>query len=260
MATDQSARLAELQNMMRQAMGNRADMDGALRYGAPGSGYFVYGEEHLDFLPAPDLAIIAGRLIEQYDELYHLDGTQIIYLWKAKGGVNKGSANLGYCQKTSGLVKYFASVPWVIWLAADHVFSYDMTRRQVEALLYHELLHAGEEENEDGNKKVTVIGHDFEGFANEVKRYGDWHSGLTLCKKAWEQPSLFDAVVGLTPKPWSGIESVTLSSGDKGVTLTPESGRQEQQNFKDRVGDLLQEALGPNVTVDRETGEIRPNE
>lgn len=147
----------------------------------------------LDFLPAPDLAWIANGLIDECDEFEHIrsGGEQIAYCWKRKGGAKSGKSNLGFASKTSGMTAHFSESTWVVWLAADTVGAYGLTRLQVEAALYHELLHIGEEEDDRGNKKAAVWGHDWEGFAKEIARYGAWQESLQLIRDAWEQLPLF---------------------------------------------------------------------
>lgn len=186
------SRADRLRDHMRSLMKGRGELEQGSVYVAPDGSQFRIDDEALDFLPAPDLETIGRRLIDDCEEFSHLGGIRVIFLWKKRGGASQGQANLGKCQKTSGLVAYLGEAPWIIWLAADHVNNYAFTRFQVEALLHHEMSHAGEEEDEDGEKTPAVSGHDFDGFIANVKRYGAWQDNLKLCKRAWEQPSLFD--------------------------------------------------------------------
>jgi hypothetical protein len=143
----------------------------------------------LDFIPAPDLERIGLRLIAECEELNFLDDHTIVYLWKRQGGETNGKAVLGKATKTSGLVKHFGKAEWVIWLGADHFYTLEPTCRQVEACLFHELLHCGEDTE---NKKAVVVGHDWQGFSAEVRRYGAWCEGLKSCQEVWEQTRMFD--------------------------------------------------------------------
>ncbi len=178
---------------MRKAMRSRPDLPPEAIYGAPTDGYFApVGLPEEDFLPAPDLETIGRRLIDDCVDFYHLANVQVIYLWKRKGGQAEGQANLGKCTKASGLVKHFSGATWVVWLAADHVNTYKFTRRQVEALLFHELCHAGDEEDDEGEHKPKPIGHEWQGFSVEVARYGAWMEALQFCRNAWEQLPLDD--------------------------------------------------------------------
>jgi hypothetical protein len=166
-------------------------------YCPPSEGWFnaeVNGViETWEYLPAPDLESIAQDLIGQYPELAPLNKWSVVYLWKRQGGTSNNMATLGRCIRVSGLTKYFTDTTWVIWLAADHLNLMNFTRLQVEALLHHELLHAGEDEDSNGNAKPTPVAHDFEGFGMNVARYGAWSQSLSLCQRAWKQLALFQS-------------------------------------------------------------------
>lgn len=103
-------------------------------------------------------------------ELEWLKQAHIVLLWKEKGGRSKGADTLGRLQKPTGLLRHFAAADYVIWLAADHCRSYAFTNWQMLALLYHELRHAAV----DKNGGYGVRGHDFEGFADELRIFGAW--------------------------------------------------------------------------------------
>ncbi len=167
---------------------SKVDMDPDRLYGAPAVG-------GVEYLPAPDLTHIAERLIDECSELEHLrelnDDGKLAFLWKQKGGTATGKAKLGACTKASGLVAHYSNAVWVIWLAADWCNRYNLTRRQVEAALYHELLHAGEKEDENGIVSPKVEPHDCEMFVREVERYGFWREDLQLARRAFEQLSMF---------------------------------------------------------------------
>lgn len=125
-----------------------------------------------EFTPAPDLAQIGNELM---DKALHLPPElQVTFLWKARGGSSSGRDVLGKCQKPGGLLAYFSETHYVVWLAADHIDGLPMSRFQVEALLYHELLHIDVEQDEDGALKCSMRGHDLEEFRDVVSRYGFW--------------------------------------------------------------------------------------
>lgn len=139
-----------------------------------------------DYKTASDLEPIAAALL-QLPEFEHLKQAAIVLLWKREGGQSKGHDKLGECIKTGNLVKYFSENTWVIWLAADHTRDNGLTYRQVEAALYHELMHAGV--NEKG--APAVFGHDTECFSKEITRYGAWRGPLVVNQRAWKQAPLF---------------------------------------------------------------------
>lgn len=152
----------------------------------PSEDAFGTDEDAIDYLPAPEIKRIADDLIERHQRFAHLADVEIVYLWKAKGGKSGGGDRLGYCAKQSGLVRHFSEAEWVVWLAADNCRLYVLSNRQIEALVYHELSHAGE--NKDG--QPVVIGHDWEGFAHEIEAYGLWHPSLPSIGRAIRQERL----------------------------------------------------------------------
>lgn len=155
-------------------------------YPAPGLDAFKSAPERIkpdrDFAPGDDIARIAGALIIAH-EWRRFDDLRVRYLWKREGGNRNGVATLGECVKTSGLARHFGDVDYVVWLAADHCRSFRLTRYHVEALVYHELLHA----DVDERGKPTLRPHDFEGFGQEITEYGLWHGPLVVAGDAIAQ-------------------------------------------------------------------------
>lgn len=163
---------------------------------AANSLYPVPSEAALDgeFTPAPDLERIADALIERHHHRVASEAT-IIYLWRDKAWKAKGKVVFGKCQKPTGLLKHFAAADVVIALAADALRDMGATYRQIEAALWHELCHVGETEEPDDSKEdwvpeLTILPHDFEGFATELTLFGDWRSDLTTAVHAVRQMKL----------------------------------------------------------------------
>src|SRR5262245_36508700 len=98
----------------------------------------------LDYLAADELARLARRLITTNERFTHLRNWQIEVRWKREGGKNRDGLRYGATTKPSGLLRHFAGCDFVVWLAADHHRDTISTYRQVEACLFHELLHCGE--------------------------------------------------------------------------------------------------------------------
>lgn len=61
---------------------------------------------------------------------------------------------------------------------------------QIEALVYHELSHAGEQKDKNGNPKPVIVAHDVETFGMEIGRYGLWHEDLRRIKPVFDQAEL----------------------------------------------------------------------
>lgn len=139
----------------------------------------------VDYLAARELEILAADLISRHPEhIGHLAAVEIAFLWRAEGGKTAGKLTLGKCTKSSGLVKHFTDTAFVIWLAADHVRALLLGDTQIDALLFHELLHAGYDAEAD---KPAVIPHDLEAFTAEVEAYGLWRSELREMDAAMKQ-------------------------------------------------------------------------
>ncbi|MFH0899572.1 MAG: putative metallopeptidase [Pseudomonadota bacterium] len=162
-----------------------------LNYRVPSLSEFGPPDDEEDYMPASGLRVIAQRLIADCPELGHLSTLEVAYLWKREGGESHGQARFGACQKASGLVKHFSEAVWVIWLAADHARIMFLTSQQVEAALYHELLHAGQKMTDKGEMVNAIQDHDVEMFHREVERYGAWRSNLTDAARTFRQLELF---------------------------------------------------------------------
>lgn len=125
-----------------------------------------------DFLECEALDGLAVELIERFEELRFIEEYRLQVLWKRQGGSRGGRSRLGKCNKPSGLSLFYSEKDWVIWLAADHAVSYRLNVRQIEALVYHEMLHCAIETDDAGVVKATTVGHDLEVFNKEIERYG----------------------------------------------------------------------------------------
>lgn len=142
-----------------------------------------------DFLMAQGLRGMAVQLINRHETRFsHLAAAQFCVLWKRSGGEKAGKATLGQTQRAGGLVRFFAETEFVIWLAADHLRTLEVTRQQLEALLFHELCHIAWDPQR-GRRRL--VGHDFQGFLTEVKEYGAWISDLEAAAKVMQQLPLF---------------------------------------------------------------------
>lgn len=146
----------------------------------------------LDFVEAPDVEAIAVELIAEHARFAHLAGRRVAYRWKRTGGKAGGKLTLGKCVKPSGLLRDETRADWFIWLAADNCLG--LTNWQIEALVFHELLHADEDEH--GKRQLRP--HDFEGFGPEIEHYGLWDAGLREAGRAVQalQLPLFDGGLG----------------------------------------------------------------
>lgn len=187
-----------------------------------------------EFLEAPELERMAQTIIRQHAELAFLLDWDIRCLWKRDGS---GKEAMGRCRVLTGELAYFANADWLIWVAADIARDSLFGDHEVEALLFHELLHC-KLKGKEGQEKPATRGHDFEAFAIEVERYGAWDVSLRRAHTAFRQLELGLAVPEAPGRTWgAGSETtVTLKADGRSVTLRP--------------GDF-------DGLVDRLTGEIR---
>jgi hypothetical protein len=141
---------------------------------------------------APELANIAEELIQRHGFLEDLEHCDVRWYWKRKTGVSKGRVKIGFMKRASDLLGHFSGADFIGWLSATTARDGKFTSEQVEAAVFHQLLHIGSDDK--GN--WIFMPHDFEGFGQEVRHYGTWTEGLKLGGTAFaaaQQMGLFDA-------------------------------------------------------------------
>ena len=85
---------------------------------------------------------------------------------------------MGHCQVPGGLLGYFSQTDFIIVLCANNCRG--ITNWGMEALVFHELKHAGL--NEKG--QPCTIPHDCETFGEEIERYGFWKGDIKFIADA----------------------------------------------------------------------------
>ena len=129
--------------------------------------------ELLDFIVADDLQAICERIIshKEYEKyFYGLSAAKIKYLWARKKSTNRAT-----CAKPSTTVRYLTDgLDYVVTAYAMNLRN-RTTWRDMEAIMFHELLHTGWD-SEKG--KFTLRKHDRELFVAEFREYGAWDSSL----------------------------------------------------------------------------------
>lgn len=136
-----------------------------------------------EFVEAAGCQKIGEALIASYPSLRHLAGARIIYLWKRKGA-DKPRRKLGMCQRPGGLLGYFSQSEFIVTFFANNCRGF--TNWQMEALVFHELKHADFDEG-----APVVAPHDFEGFGEEIERYGFWKSDIKFIADAVQKSLQF---------------------------------------------------------------------
>lgn len=144
-----------------------------------------------EYAEGGDIREIAETLIERCAELDALGGVDIRYLWRKKGRKKGGRLTLGTCQKLSGLARYgLGGGEFLIILDAENCELHNLTAWQLEALVFHELLHIAPPDEDDPTSQYELVGHEFEGFGAELRRYGLWHRDARRIAPAFEQARL----------------------------------------------------------------------
>lgn len=143
-----------------------------------------FDEAGTDFLAAPDLEEIGELLIARHERLQFLDTWSIGYVWRREGTERNGKVVLGTMSRPSGALRFYSRHDFLVTLAADHCRNARFTERQLEALVFHELLHATVNAKGDG---PALVGHDVEMFRAEIEEYGLWNLDLTLAAESFEQ-------------------------------------------------------------------------
>jgi hypothetical protein len=146
-----------------------------------------------DFMPAPELAMLADELVSECEDLHpiHQHEITIQYLWKRKGGTAGGRERYGNIQAMSGLLRFFGQASFAVWLAADHLRRRSFDDRKIEAQLFHELMRiAIEEDDESGIVTIGLRSPDVHAFLPEIARYGLWSTGLEEAGPTLRQAAL----------------------------------------------------------------------
>lgn len=181
------------------------------------------------YRPAPELAERACPIIAEHHSDLSLYGVEPLWVWRSTAAKSKGRLVLGKARKLSGLAAalLFASEHndgdtqegdvdeeenvdrFVIEIAEDTWL--DLSSKQKDALLDHELAHLYVEEDDDGTAVLSLRAHDVEEFAAIVRRRGLWKPDLESFGAAVEdakQLSLDDEI------------EVTISTSEGSVTTT----------------------------------------
>jgi hypothetical protein len=188
--------------------------DPEAKFTLPGANDF--GEA--DFIRAADLKEIGDALVESLPELSDLQEMKIIYLWKRKGP-EKPRRKLGTCQSPGGLLEYFSGADFIICLMVNNCAALQVTKWSVEAIVYHELKHAGVIDGEP-----TMIPHDCECFAGDIRRYGLWKSDLEkiaeASNEALQLPFAIMKPIEEDPSIRASMDNLQKLADRDGVTLS----------------------------------------
>lgn len=143
-----------------------------------------------DFKEAPELEALAMDLAHRHLELAFIRDWRLTVWWKAEApSAGSGKETAWRCRKLSGELYHALQADWLIWLAADTARELEWGPQEIEALLYHEMLHC-QLKGKEGEEKPAVRGHDVETFLREIDRYGLWRPDLQRAKRTFSQAVL----------------------------------------------------------------------
>jgi hypothetical protein len=180
----------------------------------------------------PDLYALMDQLIEAHHA--DLRTAKIALAWRFGWKPDPdGRLQLGQFRKAADLDRQLHGYDAAILLNFEAWGAAEFGKEHQAALLDHELCHGalamdenGEaKQDEDGRMVYRVRKHDVEEFVCIIERHGIWKRDLQAfaeaALEAQDHPllGLKEAVEKLRPKKGSGLESITLESGGKSVTL-----------------------------------------
>ena len=138
------------------------------------------------FMPAPEVAEVAERLMRTVPELALHRDADIVYLFndrEPKEGDEATHDVAGKAVKAPALWNSLTVHDFAIWIM-DWVWR-RLNPAQQEALVLHELLHIAIDE--EGRQSIAK--HDLEEFGEVVRRYGAWDESVAVFRRQLE---LFD--------------------------------------------------------------------
>lgn len=138
-------------------------------------------KQEAPWINAPDLEQIGHDLLEMYPELAPARRVNICFTWERKGGKEEGYTRYEKAVRLGADARILGGFDYRVWLAADHIRAHRVRAIDVEAMLFHALLHV-----RAGQPKS----HEFFGFTHEFNRYGAWRHGLRVAAVTAHQMEL----------------------------------------------------------------------
>lgn len=141
-------------------------------------------KEGEDFRPAERLEEIVKGLINRFrDRFSSLDSLRIRVFWVNHGRTAHGKPILGQAKRPNKIWHHFLEhdVDYILFVAADHCRTQQMTNYACEALLFRLLCQCFVDEE----GKLTILDYDFQGFVAELNAYGPWTEDLKIGARAF---------------------------------------------------------------------------
>lgn len=122
--------------------------------------------------------VIAEGLIEKEPALAYIKDSRVLITYLESDSTKKdGKDKLVFaeCEKVAAKNRWAIHSDFTITVFKNNCVG--MSEKQMEILLFHELLHIGVESGPDGEETYSVNQHDLEDFKVIIDRYGtDWAS------------------------------------------------------------------------------------
>lgn len=120
-------------------------------------------------------AELAHEVLWENEELTYIrvSNVTITYLQSTHEKKKAGDLVYGVCEKVADKYKWGIPCDFTITIFEPNVEG--MTDDQLKIVLFHELLHIGIEETDDGEESYSVKPHDLEDFKLIIDKFGtDW--------------------------------------------------------------------------------------
>lgn len=118
---------------------------------------------------------MAQELINTAPELAYIKNSQVRIIYLVSNQAKKSGAKIvhGECEKIPAKYRWAIPADFSITLFAPN--NEHMNDRQLEILLFHELLHVGIEPADNGEESYSIVPHDLEDFKVVIDKFGtDW--------------------------------------------------------------------------------------
>jgi hypothetical protein len=146
---------------------------------------------------ASEVRRLAQPLIRKHHEHLLRYAVRVEFIFRDDVPSKAGREVWGTARKVSSLNAFLANVdqhddideqnePFFVIVISSPIWN-GLNPEQREALIDHELMHCWAEEDEEGNTKLSIVGHDFEGFQKEIDRHGLWRPDARQMALTMEQ-------------------------------------------------------------------------
>ena len=120
-----------------------------------------------------EYAGIAAEVIREHEDLAWINETEVTigYMSSNKKKRHGGKHICADCRKIPDRDKRFIPFDFLITVYDPNVDGF--SEEQMKILIYHELLHVGVDQKEDGSLRFYIVPHDIEDFTAVIDKYGE---------------------------------------------------------------------------------------